>query len=456
MDEYTTAGAYGDGAAEEEYGDEEGVARPTEEEAQANLLAVLRLCAAGTLRCSERTRRPSAAAVTAVDKVLAAGDFYTDEAIIAFAWPLLLQAGGLAELAGGRMRLTPRGRTALGKPPAETIRHLWRRWLTHGAIDEMSRVETIKGQRAANVLTAVKRRRQTVAAALADCPPGEWVPIDDLFATMWGEGLSPTVARSERGLWKLYILDPMYGSLGYAGFHDWPILEGRYTLCVLFEYAATLGLIDVSYTDPEDARDDFHDNWGADDLACLSRYDGLDAVRLNALGAYALGATTRYEPAQRTGPADRMLEVLPNHDVVVTGTLRPADRLLLDAFATRGSDRVWSLTPATLLAGVDAGHTLDALRGFLRNRARHELPDTVATLIDDVAARTGQVRDLGPARVVECADPAVAAFIARDRTLRTLCRPLGDRHIAVPVEHDDAFRKRMRALGYVLPTAPGT
>ena len=29
-----------------------------------------------------------------------------------------------------------------------------------------------------------------------------------------------------------------YGSLGYAGFHGWTLLEGRYTLAVLFEYAA--------------------------------------------------------------------------------------------------------------------------------------------------------------------------------------------------------------------------
>ena len=62
--------------------------------------------------------------------------------------------------------------------------------------------------------------------------------------------LSPTIARSERGLWKLYLGDPEYGSLGYDGFHDWPILEGRYTLAVLFEYAATLGLLDVDYVSP--------------------------------------------------------------------------------------------------------------------------------------------------------------------------------------------------------------
>ena len=32
-----------------------------------------------------------------------AGDFYPDEAIAAFAWPLLMQAGGLAELEGARL-----------------------------------------------------------------------------------------------------------------------------------------------------------------------------------------------------------------------------------------------------------------------------------------------------------------------------------------------------------------
>jgi hypothetical protein len=63
-------------------------------------------------------------------------------------------------------QLAPKGRAALGRPPAETIRHLWHRWLTHAVIDEFSRIEQITGQRARNVLTAAKPRRQTVAVAL--------------------------------------------------------------------------------------------------------------------------------------------------------------------------------------------------------------------------------------------------------------------------------------------------
>lgn len=103
---------------------------------------MLELCAAGEVRCSEKTGRPSAATIRTVDQ-----------------------------------------------PPAEVIRTLWQRWLTHAVIDEFSRVEEIKGQRVRNVLSAVQPRRQTVAEALAECPPDEWIGVDALFTTMRRETL---------------------------------------------------------------------------------------------------------------------------------------------------------------------------------------------------------------------------------------------------------------------------
>jgi len=425
--------------------------RLTQAQAQADVQAVLQLCGAGKLRCSEKTQRPSAATVEAVAGVLAAGDFYLTEPIAAFAWPLLIQAGGLGELAGGRLQLTAKGRVALGRPPAETVRGLWRSWISRAVIDELSRVEHIKGQRTTNTLTSAKTRRQTVAAALAGCPPENWVRIDDLFMTMQRGNLSPTVARNDRALWKLYICDAQYGSLGYLGFADWPILEGRYSLAVVFEYAATLGLLDVAYTDPDGARDDFRNNWGTEDLDYLSRYDGLQAIRLNALGAYALDLTPRYEPPADAYPKEQILKVLPNLDIVVTGDLSPADRLTLDAYAAHTADRVWTLRDKTLLAAVDTGRSLQQLRQFLDSRAGHELPNPVTTLLADVAARATRLHDLGVVRLVECADPALAALIANDRRLRRLSRRVGDRHIAVTIEQESEFRKALRTLGYVLP-----
>ena len=34
-------------------------------------------------------------------------------------------------------------------------------------------------------------------------------------------------------------------------------------MATLFEYAATLGLIDVAFVPPEVGRDDFYDRWGS-------------------------------------------------------------------------------------------------------------------------------------------------------------------------------------------------
>lgn len=50
-----------------------------------------------------------------------------------------------------------------------------------------------------------------------------------------------------------------------------------------------------------------------------------------------------------------MLKVLPNLDVVVTGTLSAGDQLLLSAHAEHTADRVWAISAASLLAAINTG-----------------------------------------------------------------------------------------------------
>jgi hypothetical protein len=435
---------------------ESAYVRRTERYAAADLHSVLRLCDSGRLKCSTTTRRPAAATVADVAAVLSAGDFYRDEPIAAFAWPLLIQAGGLAEIATGRLRLTANGRAALGKPAAGVLRSLWRAWLTKGLIDEFSRVENIKGQRAANVLTAAKTRRRKVSEALSGQPVGDWVGVDDLFRQMKATAWSPRVARSESALWKLYLEDPQYGSLGYAGFGEWEIVEGRYTLAVVFEYAATLGLIDIAYDEPIGARHDYRGNWGADYLAALSRYDGLRAIRLNDLGAYVLGVSRSYVPPEPETP-ERTLKVLPSLDVVAVGRPGPAELLVLESYARRTGDHVWTVSRESLLEAAAAGRRPGDFGDFLLARAAQtDLPGTLTVLLADVVERAGRLTDLGQVRLVECADAALATLISHDRGLRSLCTPIGERHLAVPLDMEPAFRRALATLGYALPASMST
>jgi hypothetical protein len=263
--------------------------RCTAPDALSNLVAVLELVADGQVSCSASTRRPSAATVRLVEDVLVAGDFYdAGEPISAFAWPLLLQAGGLAQLAGTRLELTARGSAALARPSYQTLGTLWARWLRSVSHDELARIEAIKGQRKPATLTAAAKRRTAVQAGLAALQPGEWTDVDDLLWLLRTQPPRLVAVRSLMAQWRLYLVDSYYGSLGYAGREAWAVVEGRYALCVLFEYAATLGLIDIGYVDPCGARDDYRSLWGADNYAFLSRYDGLSYLRVNELGTAIL------------------------------------------------------------------------------------------------------------------------------------------------------------------------
>jgi hypothetical protein len=262
--------------------------RCTAADALSNLVGVLELAADGQVRCSAATRRPFAATVALVEDALVAGDYYDGEPIASFAWPLLLLVGGLARRAGTTLEVTARGRAVLSRPSYAALGALWDRWLTSVSHDELSRIETIKGQRRSATLTPATTRRAAVAAGLAAVRPGAWTQLGAVLSILRTGAPRLAVTRSLMARWRLYIADSYYGSLGHAGAQSWDIVEGRYALCVLLEYAATMGLIDVAYTDPRGARDDYRALWGADQYACLSRYDGLLAVRVNDLGAAVL------------------------------------------------------------------------------------------------------------------------------------------------------------------------
>lgn len=435
------------------------VYRDTERVAAGELPALLRLVEAGKVAVSDTTRLPTAATLKTVASVLDGGDYYgpgdadedTEEAgpIRAFAWPLVVQAASLAELSGKRLALTRAGQKALTAPPHETLRAAWRRWLKTKLLDELRRVDAVKGQtgKGKPALTALEPRRTAVAEALVECPEGEWVDVGRFLRFMLAEDYTFEVTRDP---WTLYIEEPGYGSLGYDGSHDWAILQARYVLCLLFEYAATLGLIDVAYVPPNGARPDYRSLWGTDDLDFLSRYDGLLLFRLNPLGAYCLGITEAYTPPPQEERL--LLEVRPTREVAVMHPpLPPADALTLEVFAELSGESVWQLDPAKILAAAEAGRPVSELETFLQARGG-PLPDMVQAFLVDLASRAGQFSDRGAARLIECADAALAAEIAGNKRLGKLCLRAGDRQLVVPAASETAFRKALRELGYILPS----
>ncbi|MEU1600608.1 hypothetical protein ABZ468_49740 [Streptomyces sp. NPDC005708] len=125
--------------------------------------------------------------------------------------------------------------------------------------------------------------------------------------------------------------------------------------------------------------------------------------------------------------------------------LAPAEALLLDAFAARSADRVWTLSTVSLLKTLHAGRGLEELRRFLAESSTGgELPQTVRALLADAASRTEKVRDLGTCHLLECVDEAQAVMIAKDGRAGALCSRIGPRHLMVAPGDLPAFRAAPR------------
>lgn len=297
-------------------------------------------------------------------------------------------------------------------------------------------------------MAAASGRRPVIAEALAQCPAGRWVRFDDFSRFMRASSFDFDITRDP---WLLYIADAHYGSLGYKDGHDWDILQGRYLLCLLFEYVATLGMIDVAFIDPDGARTDFVDLWGTDEMAWLSRYDGLQYFRLNPLGAYCLGLAAQYEPS--TPPTRASLTVFPDRRLCTNTPLSPDERLVLETWANAESDGVWRLDRDRILAAVESGHDADDLRRFLAARDDQPLPETVEGFVRNAERGARALRAQGMGLLIECADADIAARLATDARTARLCLRAGERHLVVRTKSEAAFRKAIRTLGYGMPNA---
>lgn len=436
------------------------VQRLTEQAAIQDLRTTLRLIDQAKLSVSTTTLLPSRASMTLLCELLREGDFFelTGKVndwdpeigpIKGFSWPLLVQAAKLATLQNGKLSLTKHGRNALVEPAPGTLRDIWEAWLTNGLIDEFSRIDTIKGQKGKGrtAFTPPPERRLAIRNALAECPVGRWVETTEFSRYMQAAGFWFAVTRNA---WSLYLCEPQYGSLGYEGYGGWNILQERYILCLLFEYAAPLGIIDIAYEHPAGARDDYTGQWGADDLIFLSRYDGLKYFRLTPLGAFILGRVERYEPPPAKPGVS--LSVLPKRQIRVDHGRFSADELLLiESFAEREADNLWSFSETKAVEAVERGAKVAELRAFLSACDPQPLPEAVEAFLISVEQRGAACVCKGTCLLVECVSPQVAEAIARDPRAGALCRPTGDRGLVIPLDKEESFRAAINGLGFGMP-----
>jgi hypothetical protein len=429
----------------------------TELSALSDVTTVLQLIAQNKISVSDKTKLATKTSIKKITEVLEGGDFFPPEEreskweqipgpVKAFAWPVLMQSGGLARLKGSKLELTKEGKKAAGDSPEHTIKLLFLKWMHSEILDEFSRIDTIKGQRGKGkrYFSSPASRRGMIIDALRQAPVNEWIAVDELSRYMGANSLDFFVT-SDR--WSLYICDPQYGSLGYDGYGTWNIVEKRYLLAFLMEYLATLGIIDLYYSDPREAEPDFADLWGSDELKFISRYDGLTYVRVNGLGAWCLGCSEDYStPHQEQNPT---LTVMSNFEVVAQEMIM-SDKIYLESFTRAISDNVYLLEQNTILKALDRGDIVESITAFLQQRSNSELPATVSMFLSDIGKRSRAFALKGDAIIIEAKDAEQLMMVSMDPQLKRHILCSNGLFVVVPEQEKTVFLKKMRDRGYVI------
>jgi hypothetical protein len=191
---------------------------------------VLRLVGQGGVAVGAKTGLASAAAVRRIERCCSAATGTTPPttktcpALCRRADPPDPPLRLAAAAAGRRARedrrqqaaLTAKGKKALSQPFHEVVKHLYDRWQLKGAPDELRRVDADQGpdqqgrsaHRAGGPAAGHRRRPDRLL------PGRQMAVVDDLFRQMKVEA---TASRWPANLWKLYLADANYGSLGYDG-----------------------------------------------------------------------------------------------------------------------------------------------------------------------------------------------------------------------------------------------
>ena len=395
------------------------------------------------LKVSDKTGVASGATLKKVAKDV--HEYYNDvvcdeakgmDSILSYGWLRMLGNSKFAKQSGSILVNAKK----TGRNPAETIREIWEQWVNNKKEDEFRRIDRIKGQngKGKRFFTDVVERRKVVAEYLKDCQPGEWIAVDDFSDFLFITAADLQISAAPHSL---YLYSPEQGEFDGG---NWKILESRYLRCLLVEYIATLGMIDVVMSSPEN-EDATYDEFG--DEACLSRYDGLRYFRLTTLGQFVLGLTKSYT-AETTNDNETPLTIQRQGRIAFDCEPTPWEQRFLSLYADHAKENVWKLSRKKIMETLQIGGSIEELKAFLEARDDQPfLPEDCESILKQSAANLDGARIKEEALIVACKNEEVVEFIMNDKQLSKWCQRLGKLQVVIPKNKEKKFKESLNSVG---------
>jgi hypothetical protein len=228
--------------------------------------------------------------------------------------------------------------------------------------------------------------RKPVIELLKSCPVGSFVSFEDFnkYAKIF-------CGNFFRKLLNCAVMVKGYdfGYRNYGSYEpDWDECEAR-LIRVILAFLGAIGMVDIAYCESV-PRINY-----ADDDFCV----GIAGFRVNALGAYVLGVTDKYDaPSSSTEHNNEGdIVVLPDYSVVITG-LKPriAHETYLSKFLTKvtldENAAIYKLDFASMVRALDIGITPQKVKDYLKKATEKPFADNVTRSLDDWQAKVGRVK----------------------------------------------------------------
>ncbi|MCO6453113.1 MAG: hypothetical protein J5I90_20195 [Caldilineales bacterium] len=429
-------------------------------------LSVLALIGQGLIQVNDRMM-PSFDSIQTVLDNLVDGDFYglapgqdLSEAIRPVGLVRFALGSGMAE-PGPRtghnviLQLRPLGWEWLARPSADLLLDAVETWTQNDQFDELDRMTHLRGaQRPNGSRTPPGRRRDRILEALSWSPQDCWLSTEDFFKAvkLWqfdfeidAEGELTAIDDSNgRKLDVIELRDP------------WRADRGAYALVILMETLASLGAIDIAYTEPQHAPPLLEtptESWQRP-IHPYTRYDGMTYFRINALGSYLFGHVGRYTiPRNCTTP---FFQVNESYRFEYTSqALAPYQRQTMPLLGQRDEKTGdYALNKANWLSAQQNDGTLKELRELLFSRHDGPLSPAVEDWLEECAADSTALRRGRTMITIQVRNPEVRNTILEDAELRRYCRLLDDRTLLIPSSREHAFMRRVLELGYGMVGGP--
>jgi len=225
---------------------------------------------------------------------------------------------------------------------------------------------------------------------------------------------------------------------------DYELLSLPLVRGVAFMLAA-MGFAEIRYNLPDEVGP-----WLRNGRDYLTPFDGLSAIRLTPLGAYAFGKTDELEID--TSARDRVRIVLNEHRLTLT--CREPDRmmeLLLGDYMEKISDGCYRMTRQSLLHGCKKATDVAERIEHFKNRIPAEIPPYWQKFFDDVVADCVALKRKPGYVVYRISDtPELRRLFLSDPVLREKSIKTSGPGVAIKKGDLPAVSRRLASLGYLM------